>query len=313
MGHALGTVEEVFSFARLGVRDSHYWLWPGDPFDGTQLPVYKAFAALRDHMGNTILSTYANNNTRLYMMRDSETGEIAIWGLNFSNTDNATLQLALTNFDSAAYDAKLYTLRTASGPTTLFSANLPSYLVGGPTNEIDWHQDSLSGTNFSNYAMNLPAATLSLLVLDPIYPQGDFNHDGRVDAADYVLWRNNGGSAQDYQLWRSNFGRISSGAGAGIPATVPEPVSRRAPNLGRDNRELTASSLRTIYAEGRIFSRTIVERAALPWLILCLTGFKSKDAGLPSPLDANILQRCPDVSRGWFIQLSVRRRNCHCA
>jgi hypothetical protein len=166
MGHALGTVEEVFSLARLGVRDAHYWLWPGDPFDGTELPVFKAFAALRDHMGNSILSTYANNNTRLYITRSSKTGEIAVWGLNFSNTDDATLQLPLTNFNSAAYDAKLYTLRTASGRTTLFSANLPSYLAG-PTSEIDWHQDALSGANFSNYAMNLPAATLSLLILHP--------------------------------------------------------------------------------------------------------------------------------------------------
>ena len=42
MAHALGTVEEVFSLARLGVRDAHYWLWPGDPFDGTALPVLQS-------------------------------------------------------------------------------------------------------------------------------------------------------------------------------------------------------------------------------------------------------------------------------
>ena len=62
MGHALGTVEEVFSLARLGVRDAHYWLWPADPLDGTEQPVFKAYRALTNHMGDTILNTYANGN-----------------------------------------------------------------------------------------------------------------------------------------------------------------------------------------------------------------------------------------------------------
>ena len=34
--HALGTVEEVFSYARLGITASNYWLWPGDPYDYTK-------------------------------------------------------------------------------------------------------------------------------------------------------------------------------------------------------------------------------------------------------------------------------------
>jgi hypothetical protein len=55
---------------------------------------------------------------------------------------------------------------------------------------------------------------------------GDYNGDGRVDAADYVVWRA-GGSPDDtqvgYNLWRTNFGR-GSGAGAVISA-VPEPGS----------------------------------------------------------------------------------------
>jgi hypothetical protein len=119
-------------------------------------------------MGDTLLSTYANDNTRLYTTRDSGTGEIAVWGLNFSNSADAALTLALTNLRPEGYDAKLYTLRAATGPMTLLSSNLPVYLPGGPTNDIAWRAGTLSGTNFSNYAMNLPAATISLLVLRPI-------------------------------------------------------------------------------------------------------------------------------------------------
>jgi hypothetical protein len=50
---------------------------------------------------------------------------------------------------------------------------------------------------------------------------GDFNGDGNVDAADYVMWRKNGMSAADYQLWVENFGTTSPGVGGGA---VPEPA-----------------------------------------------------------------------------------------
>jgi hypothetical protein len=55
---------------------------------------------------------------------------------------------------------------------------------------------------------------------------GDFNDDGTVDAADYVLWRKNGGPQQEYLEWQSNFGTTTSGSGAtrGSPAGVPEPA-----------------------------------------------------------------------------------------
>ena len=59
---------------------------------------------------------------------------------------------------------------------------------------------------------------------------GDFNHDGKVDMADYVVWRDTLGSTSnlaadanlngvvdtlDYQLWRGNFGAVGAG-GAGL-------------------------------------------------------------------------------------------------
>lgn len=56
-------------------------------------------------------------------------------------------------------------------------------------------------------------------------PPGDFNNDGIVDSADYVVWRNGSGSQSDYNTWRSNFGKVASGgAGTGFDlAIVPEP------------------------------------------------------------------------------------------
>ncbi len=94
---------------------------------------------------------------------------------------------------------------------------------------------------------------------------GDYNRDGSVDAADYVVWRDTVGNTSpqldpstfrvtsfgdmrangaisgmcgfntpdcevideaDYEVWRANFGRtVSSGSAAGGGAAVPEPTS----------------------------------------------------------------------------------------
>ena len=54
---------------------------------------------------------------------------------------------------------------------------------------------------------------------------GDFNEDGKVDTADYVVWRKTGGSQDGYDDWRENYGRTSgSGSGSSLNAgAVPEP------------------------------------------------------------------------------------------
>ncbi len=63
---------------------------------------------------------------------------------------------------------------------------------------------------------------------------GDFNTDGTVDAADYIVWRNRLGTTYtqtDYDAWRANFGKTAAGAAAvadfGLErfAHVPEPMT----------------------------------------------------------------------------------------
>jgi hypothetical protein len=59
---------------------------------------------------------------------------------------------------------------------------------------------------------------------------GDYNNDGKVDAADYVVWRKNpaafGGDPAGYNTWRTNFGAGGAGSGGALESgTVPEPVS----------------------------------------------------------------------------------------
>ena len=58
---------------------------------------------------------------------------------------------------------------------------------------------------------------------------GDFNDDGTVDAADYLVWRNGVGTdytQADYAVWRANFGATAAGvAAAANILQVPEPAS----------------------------------------------------------------------------------------
>ena len=69
----------------------------------------------------------------------------------------------------------------------------------------------------------------SLRVLAPVVGlTGDYNGDGKVDAADYVVWRKNPasfGGQQGYDDWRANFGAMAGGGAsvstAGVPNRLP--------------------------------------------------------------------------------------------
>jgi hypothetical protein len=57
---------------------------------------------------------------------------------------------------------------------------------------------------------------------------GDFNGDGKVDAADYVVWRDGLGTTfqqSDYATWKQNFGKTAGGGASLGASAVPEPVS----------------------------------------------------------------------------------------
>jgi hypothetical protein len=76
-------------------------------------------------------------------------------------------------------------------------------------------------------------AWIARLQVAPTLP-GDFNHDGTVDASDYVVWRKGLGtvySQNDYNTWRAHFGENMGATGSASAsaeprlATIPEPVS----------------------------------------------------------------------------------------
>jgi hypothetical protein len=110
-----------------------------------------------------------------------------------------------------------------------FSASQPSDFApfGGGTSFADL-------TFYRSEIMNIMAAHPTVL-------PGDYNSDGIVDGADYVIWRKGLGTTfgnTGYDVWRAHFGQTGSGAGAGsVTATgivgsstgglagVPEPAT----------------------------------------------------------------------------------------
>jgi len=100
-------------------------------------------------------------------------------------------------------------------------------------NAGDGWQAFLSGASTASRPRLVIYSDLSTVVAGV---QGDYNGNGVVDMADYVLWRNGGPllnesaspgvtDSADYDFWRSRFGAVSgSGSGLGGSA-VPEPTA----------------------------------------------------------------------------------------
>ena len=100
----------------------------------------------------------------------------------------------------------------ANGQRLLTNDGLGSFIVNyGPGSAFSQKQVVLSGF----LAAAIP---------------GDYNQNGVVDAADYVVWRNGGSpdsTQAGYNLWKANFGKTSGSGSAmnGFGAAVPEPAS----------------------------------------------------------------------------------------
>jgi hypothetical protein len=76
-----------------------------------------------------------------------------------------------------------------------------------------------------SWSINYNPTNVQLLVVQALL--GDFNGDGSVGAADYVVWRKGLGTIytqNDYNVWRTHFGQ-TAGSGSGASGSVPEPAT----------------------------------------------------------------------------------------
>ena len=128
-------------------------------------------------------------------------GRVGLLIANLNGSGSSTINVGVTGVDLGV-----------SGTTWLYGVNQTVPLVTPMATGL--------GNNFS---INVPFRSIMALVIDaaPILP-GDFNEDGAVDAADYTVWRDQGGTPEKYADWKAHFGETQSAGGAGS-LSVPEP------------------------------------------------------------------------------------------
>jgi hypothetical protein len=73
------------------------------------------------------------------------------------------------------------------------------------------------------WELDYTSTSIVLTIVESALP-GDFNDDGRVDAADYVIWRRDDGQQAGYDAWRAHFGQTAGGGSASRTAAA-EPAS----------------------------------------------------------------------------------------
>jgi hypothetical protein len=164
------------------------------------------------------------------------------WELNYSGgvpgtTTETSMELAFLDASNAVIGSPLVLDLTSAGQVA----------------DNEWRQFSLMGTAPANTAnVRVSAgATGMFFNVDPgqsaffddfsldlavVGVPGDYNENGTVDAADFVVWRDNPASLpnegaspgvvdqEDYNFWRSRFGSTSGSSSLAAAAAVPEPT-----------------------------------------------------------------------------------------
>lgn len=174
---------------------------------------------------------------------------IAIW--ESYNDYNSEPGVDSNRTHQNAIAAVTYNTVAAQGwPTVNNQSSIYLHDLDGDVNAgISWRRAGASGDTISRVASPIFAEVVDHPGGDVGSPgfapgvvqaslNGDYNNDGSVNAADYVLWRKFNGTSitlpndptpgsvtpADYTVWRTNFGQSNSGAGSGI-SNVPEPSS----------------------------------------------------------------------------------------
>jgi hypothetical protein len=144
-----------------------------------------------------LVADYRTGNTNAFGLITLPVGTFNFEAFQLEEGGDSGLEIFVAAGDQLAtgYSARFFPLTSASLPDQVLAGNVGLGLVQGP------------GTGPSSTALD-----------------GDYNNDGKVDAADYVVWRkSNINGAAGYTAWRTNFGR-TAGSGSALSA-VPEPAS----------------------------------------------------------------------------------------
>jgi hypothetical protein len=110
-------------------------------------------------------------------------------------------------------------------PNTISAPFVVLEALGGIDGDLTTLVDSQLGDGLFLESIDYDTDPTRIFVQIKSVLVGDYNDDGSVDAADYVVWRKSDGTPQGYNEWRANFGRAVATASASATATVPEPAT----------------------------------------------------------------------------------------
>lgn len=142
--------------------------------------------------------------------------------------DGSQMQLYLDSNDGGGYQLQSTVGVSGALYQTNKTTGLPDWTAsvvvgrGDFSGPIDWFNGSIDEVRISNTAFD-PSRFLFAPGL-----AADYNNDGFVDTADYVLWRNGPTAAGEHDAWRAHYAPSSgASAGSGISggAAVPEAAS----------------------------------------------------------------------------------------
>lgn len=164
-----------------------------------------------------------------------------------------TFTWQITRNESAGLDHVVRMQGGTLGNTATDTDNMAEVIFTDAT-PLDATTNLFGGFTFDTFGVRPSGATTTAEIFDtslfkveyttssgPPVLNGDFNNDGKVDAIDYAVWRENKDTnnslpnsnnlpgpigAAHYDLWKANFGLPASGVGSAIgTAAVPEPAT----------------------------------------------------------------------------------------
>ena len=166
----------------------------------------------------TTLATYNNRTQQFNSMLDTMLDVL----------ERNQPALTLHRFDVAALFNQALADPAAFGFSNVSDAAAPGHAPGDTSYDTNQIADDPSEYMFWD-DLHPTAAVHAILadgILDLFTLPGDYNEDGAVDAADYVLWRKNDRTQIGYDRWRAHFGQTTgTGSAAGPLTTVPEPAT----------------------------------------------------------------------------------------
>jgi hypothetical protein len=185
--------------------------------------------ALLGNGGAGAFSTYYEFYTLSYQSTDVAVGDFTGDGIPDLVTAGGTLEIHIGHGDGT-FDAPTAYSTNATEHTGVAVADfngdgkLDAVVSEGDTGTVSLLLGNGNGTLSAAENFAVGAGT-SAAVTD-----GDFNSDRKMDAADYVVWRKNGGSVNDYDAWRATFGESTA------PLTDPRPVALVTGDFNGDGR-----------------------------------------------------------------------------